>query len=144
MSKRRNSVERRSSGTIESFDDLDLMTPRSEIRHVRSVKDMQDSGLLITSPPPSEVGRSVSNIFDDRAVIEGYDSVPVLEVDHLPRGGISIDTKGVGRIQFGIPPETIKDSMQMGIEVPRVYIVPAERFCRDMGPALGINLAEFE
>lgn len=25
-----------------------------------------------------------------------------------------------------------------------MYIVPAERFCREMGPALGVNLAEFE
>lgn len=46
--------------------------------------------------------------------------------------------------QFGIPPETIKDSMTLGIPVPQVYIVPAERFCREMGPALGVNLAEFE
>jgi hypothetical protein len=47
-------------------------------------------------------------------------------------------------LQFGIPPETIKDSMRLGIPVPQVYIVPAERFCREMGPALGVNLAEFE
>lgn len=32
----------------------------------------------------------------------------------------------------------------MGIEVPSVYIVPVERFCREMGPVLGINMAEFE
>lgn len=34
--------------------------------------------------------------------------------------------------------------MRLGFEVPSVYIVPVERFCREMGPALGINLAEFE
>lgn len=34
--------------------------------------------------------------------------------------------------------------MHLGMEVPSVYIVPVERFCREMGPALGINLAEFE
>ncbi|GMH61855.1 hypothetical protein TrRE_jg5173, partial [Triparma retinervis] len=34
--------------------------------------------------------------------------------------------------------------MRLGLEVPRFYIIPAERFCRDMGPSLGINLAEFE
>ena len=28
--------------------------------------------------------------------------------------------------------------------MPLFYIVPVERFCRDMGPALGVNLAEFE
>lgn len=31
--------------------------------------------------------------------------------------------------------------MQMGIDVPRVYIVPVERFCREQGPSLGVNLA---
>jgi len=46
--------------------------------------------------------------------------------------------------QFGIPPETIKDSMNLGIPVPQVYIVPVDRFCREMGPALGVNVAEFE
>ena len=34
--------------------------------------------------------------------------------------------------------------MRLGIEVPKFYIVPTERFCREMGPALGINLSEFE
>ena len=34
--------------------------------------------------------------------------------------------------------------MRLGIAVPSVYIVPVDRFCRDMGPALGVNLAEFE
>jgi hypothetical protein len=48
------------------------------------------------------------------------------------------------KTQFGIPPETIKDSMRLGLAVPNVYIVPVERFCREMGPALGVNLAEFE
>lgn len=47
-------------------------------------------------------------------------------------------------MKYGIPPETIKDSMKLGIPVPQVYIVPVDRFCREMGPALGVNLAEFE
>jgi len=34
--------------------------------------------------------------------------------------------------------------MCMGINVPLFYIVPVDRFCREMGPALGVNLAEFE
>ena len=34
--------------------------------------------------------------------------------------------------------------MKLGIPVPQVYIVPVDRFCREMGPALGVNLAEFE
>lgn len=31
--------------------------------------------------------------------------------------------------------------MQLGMDVPRVYIVPVERFCREQGPSLGVNLA---
>jgi hypothetical protein len=85
-----------------------------------------------------------TRIYDDPAVVAGYASVPVLDSVSLPRGGLSIETKAVGRIQFGIPPETIKDSMRLGLNVPEIYIVPSERFCREMGPALGINLAEFE
>lgn len=91
-----------------------------------------------------QLQRQASRIFDDPFVTAGYSCVPILEQDHLPRGGVSIDTAAVGRIQLGIPPETIKDSMMLGMEVPRVYIVPTERFCSDWGPALGINLAEFE
>lgn len=73
-----------------------------------------------------------------------YASIPILEQTKLPRGGVSVQTESVGRIQFGIPPETIKDSMNLGLDVPVVYIVPVDRFCREMGPALGVNLAEFE
>lgn len=86
-----------------------------------------------------------SSAEDRHATISNaYDSIPLLEQTKLPRGGISVETKAVGRVQYGIPPETIKDSMLLGIPVPQIYIVPAERFCRDMGPALGVNLAEFE
>jgi len=81
---------------------------------------------------------------EDPSVARMYDAIPELEDTKLPRGGISIETEAIGRIQFGIPPETIKDSMRMGIDVPLYYIVPVERFCREMGPALGVNLAEFE
>lgn len=89
------------------------------------------------------ISNTKSRIFDDPDVTLGYQSVPVLEQTELPRGGVSVETS-IGRIQFGIPPETIKDSMIMGMEVPRIYIVPTERFCSEWGPALGINLAEFE
>jgi len=77
-------------------------------------------------------------------LVESYDRIPLLEITKLPRGGVSVQTEAVGRIQYGIPPETIKDSMRMGLTVPSIYIVPVERFCRELGPALGVNLAEFE
>ena len=39
------------------------------------------------------------------------------KVISLPRGGIVINTK-TGPVQVGMPPETIKDSMALGIQVP--------------------------
>jgi len=102
----------------------------------------------LPSPVKDKVDEVVipqSNVEDRHSTISrAYDSIPLLEQTKLPRGGISVETEAVGRVQFGIPPETIKDSMRLGIPVPQIYIVPAERFCRDMGPALGVNLAEFE
>jgi len=92
----------------------------------------------------AEQAKEMPQLLDEPAIGLGYKKVPLLEIDNLPRGGLSIDTSAVGRIQFGIPPETIKDSMILGMEVPKYYIVPIERFCREMGPALGINLSEFE
>ena len=117
---------------------------------------------------------TLSELFDTTPhIIQSYAQVPLLEQTKLPRGGVSMETQAVGRVQvsycdvstgilssfsslystcffisafqkFGIPPETIKDSMRLGLSVPAVYIVPVERFCREMGPALGVNLAEFE
>lgn len=49
------------------------------------------------TPGPTKKGAIA--IFDDQAVIEGYASVPLIELDLLPRGGLSFETKSVGRIQ---------------------------------------------
>lgn len=57
----------------------------------------------------------------------------------LKRGGVLVKTK-LGWIQFGIPPETVKDSLNLGIDVPSHYVVPSVRFDKKMG----INVAEFE
>ncbi|CAK9010805.1 5'-cGMP phosphodiesterase A (Cyclic GMP-binding protein A) (Phosphodiesterase 5) (DdPDE5) (Phosphodiesterase D) [Durusdinium trenchii] len=57
----------------------------------------------------------------------------------LPRGGAYVRTKA-GAIQFGIPPDTIKDSMTLGLTVPSIFVVPQERFNLE----LGINVAEIE
>jgi hypothetical protein len=93
------------------------------------------------APPGQEIdGTKAEESFLNAA----YDRIPLLEIIELPRGGVSIETQAVGYVQYGIPPETIKDSMRLGIAVPSVYIVPVDRFCREMGPALGVNLAEFE
>ncbi len=57
----------------------------------------------------------------------------------LPRGGTVVKTSA-GLIQFGIPPETIKDSMGQGRDVPTTFVVPHERFDRRRG----INVSEVE
>ncbi|MCO5170237.1 MAG: cyclic nucleotide-binding domain-containing protein [Planctomycetes bacterium] len=61
---------------------------------------------------------------------------PVLE---LPRGGVVVTTSA-GPLQFGCPPETIKDHMALGLTVPTHYVVPRERFDRSRG----VNVSEVE
>ena len=163
--RRRRSYTRRAevqtSVVRRSFCDLDLLSSSvvgsSSRLRISSASFEQDLAVLqeevskfggadkAAVRPNSQHRRDVSAaIYDTPAIMEGYASVPLLDVTKLPRGGISIQTQAVGAVQFGIPPETIKDSMRLGLEVPRVFIVPVERFCREIGPALGINLAEFE
>ncbi len=57
----------------------------------------------------------------------------------LGRGGVVVRTSA-GLVQFGIPPETIKDSMGGGLDVPTVFVVPHERFDRRRG----VNVSEVE
>ena len=45
-----------------------------------------------------------------------------------------------GAVQFGLPPETIKDSMSGGLEVPGIFVVPKDRF----NLKYGTNTAEVE
>ncbi len=64
---------------------------------------------------------------------------PAPAVVELPRGGVVVRTSH-GPIQFGCPPETIKDHMALGMPVPTDYVVPVERFDR----ARGVNVSEVE
>ena len=57
----------------------------------------------------------------------------------LPRGGYLVDTS-VGYIQFGSPPETIKDTMKMEKSTPLIFVVPNKFFHIDKG----ISTAELE
>ena len=59
-------------------------------------------------------------------------------VVYLPRGGTVVNTV-IGPIQFGIPPETIKDSINLGLTLPAYFVLPKQRFNLQMG----INVAEF-
>jgi len=57
----------------------------------------------------------------------------------LPRGGYIVQT-AIGYIQFGSPPETIKDTMSLPLGVPQIYVLPKEFF----NWSKGISVAEFE
>jgi len=57
----------------------------------------------------------------------------------LPRGGYYIKMTGTP-VQVGLPPETIKDCMNLKLDLPRYYVIPKERFNRKAG----LNVAEFE
>ena len=75
--------------------------------------------------------------------VKEEDNATTLPVTKLPRGGHVVDTC-IGPVEFGMPPETIKDHMIMGLAIPAYYVVPTERFNSEIGPNEGINLAEFE
>jgi CRP-like cAMP-binding protein/glyoxylase-like metal-dependent hydrolase (beta-lactamase superfamily II) len=57
----------------------------------------------------------------------------------LPRGGYYVPTSK-GPIQIGMPPETIKDVMELKLDVPIAYVLPRELFDRRRG----LSVAEFE
>lgn len=57
----------------------------------------------------------------------------------LRRGGVVIHTTA-GTIQFGISPETIKDTMELDCGVPEVFLVPRNLFLEDQG----ISMADLE
>lgn len=61
------------------------------------------------------------------------------KVIDLPRGG-SIIESSIGNIQYGMPPDTVKDSLNIGLDVPRYFIIPTERF----DTRYGLSCAEFE
>jgi CRP-like cAMP-binding protein len=57
----------------------------------------------------------------------------------LPRGGYLVDTSA-GYIQFGSPPETLKDTIFLPKGVPSIFILPMEHF----DPKQGMSVAEIE
>jgi CRP-like cAMP-binding protein len=57
----------------------------------------------------------------------------------LPRGGFLVQTPA-GNIQFGSPPETIKDTMKLPGGVPEIFVLPERMF----NWIKGISIAEIE
>jgi hypothetical protein len=71
-------------------------SPSDSLSWERSPPPMPPSNRPIKTAMPSEE----RNVFKDSPQIKkAYDAVPVLEQNKLPRGGVSIETKAVGRIQ---------------------------------------------
>ena len=131
IQKADNCSSNRSSFSSVSHNELSPVSLRTIQVHTSQPEDISHTSSLL----------ELENADADKS----YEAIPLLDIIELPRGGVCIETSAVGHVQFGIPPETIKDSMNLGLpNPPSVYIVPVDRFCRDMGPALGINLAEFE
>ena len=85
------------------------------------------SKISITPPPHKSISLPICHEEDDEKIIS------------LPRGGCIIKTL-IGNIQFGMPPETVKDALNMQLDVPLHYIIPTARFNRKYG----LNVAEFE
>jgi len=61
------------------------------------------------------------------------------KVYELPRGGYLVDTPS-GYLQFGSPPETIKDTMLLPGGVPEIFVLPEKMF----NWLKGISIAEIE
>ncbi|CAM9203061.1 unnamed protein product [Chrysoparadoxa australica] len=116
---------------------------------VRSSSRLSEHRVVV---PDIKIGCGGGEIEDDLASNGGSTSSPSppttrregsLEAVCLPRGGSYIPSC-IGAIQIGIPPETIKDSLAMGLAVPQYYVLPKQRFHRELDSSLGINVAEFE
>jgi hypothetical protein len=79
--------------------------PNFPIRRIGSYvhccrEDDLDHEPVVNKPMAKPKSRpSKFKIYDDPDVVAGYASVPLIEVDRLPRGGISLETRAVGRIQ---------------------------------------------
>jgi hypothetical protein len=60
-------------------------------------------------------------------------------VTELLRGGYVVKTK-IGNIQVGLPPETVKDSIVQGLDIPNLFVIPSRHYSKESF----INVAEFE
>jgi CRP-like cAMP-binding protein len=58
-----------------------------------------------------------------------------LSVIPLRRGGTIVETS-VGAVQFGAPPETLKDALNAGLDVPAIFVLPQVWFSRRRGTTL--------
>ena len=96
---------RYSSATIETMSGITSGSSSKFLQGEVNFTSNDNSGSMSnfcgdSAQPEATASASKSNkIFDDPEVILGYQSVPLIELDKLPRGGLSFETKAVGRIQ---------------------------------------------
>lgn len=83
-----------------------------------------------------EIMRQESELSNTCTIMDKFGNERIIP---LKRGGCYVETQA-GPVQFGMPPETVKDHMACGSEVPTIYILPSKRFHK----RYGINVAEFE
>ena len=96
----------------------------------------------VTSPPLLRKLVSTPGLFRFQSILES----PLFkkkddnsQIFKLPRGGCVVITPA-GPIQFGIPPETIKDSINLGFEIPQYYVIPRSRWDK----MFHLSVAEFK
>ena len=122
----------------EKEQDLDLETTNlSDSSSSNSSSEEFGSSDDYTSE--EDVGHMTSDITRRIRLRNKFKSDSNPHIIKLPRGGVYIETR-IGAIQVGMPPETIKDSMNMGMKIPTIYVIPQERFHRWRM----ISVAEFE
>jgi hypothetical protein len=104
MNSRPNNVsdqKPRRVASLQNNQGTDISTPA-----VATIKERQSMMVVssLSTQPLSQPSNPTAldqgaKIFDDACITAGYDSVPLIEIDTLPRGGISFETRAVGRIQ---------------------------------------------
>jgi len=103
-----------------SLGDVDALLPVNE-PEVKVQTDAPTDGNVRSIRNRFLAMRSSSmddSIAEDYALARSYEGVSVLEVTHLPRGGVSVETSGAGRIQVRLLPFCCRISP---VSQPRMY-----------------------
>ena len=121
------------SCSMGSEDSLDLIRQESQ--------NAKLDPWLSSSPPILQKIMSTPGLFRFNPSCESplFKQHKDNKVFELPRGGCVVITS-IGPIQFGIPPETIKDSLNLGFEIPQFYVIPSSRWDK----MFHMSVAEFE
>src|SRR5262249_51485474 len=97
---------------------------------------------VLSPPRPRDPGRRVRHPRHRPALLHVAGAVSVRWADPmapkvipLRRGGAIVETS-IGAVQFGAPPETLKDALNAGLEVPSIFVLPRVWFSRRRGASL--------